>query len=201
MTTLDTPRRSALTGLRPLPLVAGSSALALAIYQVATAGPPTATYDSLLDWVRELLFLGYVVLSVAAARSAVRAGLAPRPAALLIGTGYGAIALGVSIGMALRDDPEWFMLLGGPGNLLAAAGFVVWAGGGVRRGVIPRFAALLCGVGGLVAVILAEYGTSVLIAAFWFYVASAGARSHQTRSYPSRGSRRVSTHTSRSKSG
>lgn len=184
MTTLDTPRQGRRTGLRLLPLVAGLSAVGLAIYQVATPGPPGADYDSVLDWVRECLFLVYVLVSMAAVRTAAVAGLAPRAAAWLVGIGYGAIALGVSIGMALRDDPDWFMLLGGPGNLLAAAGFITWAVWGHRRRVLPLFAAVLCGVGGLVAVFLAELGTSVLIAAFWFYVASrdSGARAHHTRS-------------------
>jgi hypothetical protein len=31
---------------------------------------------------------------------------------------------------------------------------------------------LLCGVGGLVAVLLAELGTSVLVAGFWFFLAA-----------------------------
>jgi hypothetical protein len=73
--------------------------------------------------------------------------------------------------MLLRDDPDWFFVLGGPGNLLAAAGFVTWAIWSRRRRVLPLFAALLCGVGGVVAVLFSELGTSVLIGAFFLWLA------------------------------
>lgn len=89
----------------------------------------------------------------------------------LIGTGYGAIIVGVAAGMALREDPDWFFVLGGPGNLLAIGGFLTWAVWGRRRRVLPLFAALLCGVGGTVAVLFSEFGTSVLIGAFFLWLA------------------------------
>jgi len=161
---------------RLLPAVAGAAALLMAIYQVATPGSPEASYDSVLDWGRELVFLTYLVTSVLAAVQAYRQGVAPRATAVLLAVGYGAIAVGVTAGMVLREDPEWFMVLGGPGNLLGMAAFVTWAVWGRRRRVLPTAVALLCGVGGVVAVLGSELGTSVLIAGFWFYLA------HQTKS-------------------
>jgi hypothetical protein len=170
MTTLtSTPATTSLA--RPVPVAAGVTAIGLAIYQVATPGSPAAEYGSVLDWVRELLFLGYLVGAVATVLASRRAGLCSRAASRLIGVGYGAIAAGVAAGMALREDPDWFFVLGGPGNLLAIGGFVTWAVWGQRRRVLPLFAALLCGVGGTVAVLFAEFGTSVLIGAFFLWLA------------------------------
>lgn len=173
MTTLDTSS-SPLTVPRAVPTGAGLTAIAVAIYQVATPGTPQASYDCAADWLREALFAGYLLLAVATVLLAHRAGLAPRAAALLVSLGYGAIAVGVAVGMALQDDPDWFMVLGGPGNLLAIAGFVTWAVWGRRRKVLPWSAALLCGVGGSVAILFSELGTSVLVGAFFLWLAFRG---------------------------
>ena len=169
MTTLTSPRTTTLP--RAVPVGAGLTAIALAVYQVATPGSPEASFDSAGDWLREGLFAAYLVLATATTLLAHRQGLAPRAAAVLVGLGYGAIAVGVAAGMALRDDPDWFMVLGGPGNLLAAAGFVTWAVWGRRHRVLPVFAVALCGVGGVVAVLFAELGTSVLVGAFFLWLA------------------------------
>jgi hypothetical protein len=154
------------------PAGAGITALLMAVYQVATPSGPAATYDTLLDWSREVLFLSFLVLSILATIRAARRATAPRATAVLVAVGYGAVAAGVTAGMVMREDPEWFFLLGGPGNLLAMAGFVTWAVWAWRRKTFPALVAVLCGLGGVVAVLGSEFGSSVLIAGFWFYVAS-----------------------------
>jgi hypothetical protein len=151
---------------------AGSAAIALAVYQVAVPGTPSASFDSVLDWVREGLFLIYLLASVAAVVIARRSGLAPAATAALLAIGYGLIATGVAIGMVLRDDPDWFFLLAGPGLLASSAAFVLWAWIGWRSRVLPAYDVLLCLVGGLTAIALAELGTSVLVGAHWLYVAA-----------------------------
>lgn len=171
MTTLQSPRRTVTDRVHVLPLVAGVSAIAMAIYHVATPGPPEAGYESPLDWVREGLFLAFLVATVLAVWSSVHSALAPRATALLITVAYGAIAVGVLVGLVLQDDPSWFMFLGGPGILLSAAGFVIWAVWGARRQVVPVWAAVLCGIGGLLVIVSSEFGTSVLLGGFWLYLA------------------------------
>jgi hypothetical protein len=178
MTTLDAPSRSDLH-VRRLPLVAGVLAVGMAVHHVATPGPPGATFGSLSDWLRDGLFLGLLCSAVAAAWSVRPDGLVPRASLRLLTVAYGMLALGVSAGLVLQDDPSWFMFLGGPGILLSAAAYVWWAAWGRRRGVLPGWAALLCGVGGLVVIVAAEFGTSVLLGGFWLYLAF---RDHQTRS-------------------
>jgi hypothetical protein len=153
----------------------------MAIYQVATPGPPSATFDSALDWAREALFLTYLLASIGAFVLAARTGLATRwPAALVIG-GYTLIAVGVVCGMVLRDDPDWFFILAGPGQLAATIGFIWFAVSGVRRQELPVLAATLAGVGGTVAIVMAELGASVLVGAFWLWIASGSHRSPQPR--------------------
>jgi hypothetical protein len=160
------------TGAAAAAVVAGACSLALAIYQVATPGPGGATYESFADWLREGLFTAYLAGSIVAAGAAERRRLAPRVPALLVMGGYALILLGVAIGMVLRDDPDWFMLLGGPGQLLSMAGFIAWAVVGWRRRTLPGPVALLAGIGGAVAVLGSELGLSVLVAAFWLWLAA-----------------------------
>ena len=45
----------------------------------------------------------------------------------------------------MREDPEWFVVLGLPGNLLASIGFIMAALVGWRSRRIPGWAALLLG--------------------------------------------------------
>lgn len=76
-----------------------------------------------------------------------RAPMSSRLATRLVATGHGLLAVGVLAGVALRDDPDWFVAPGLPGNLLAAVGFVVLAVTAVRR----RTLSVLGGVGGFLA--------------------------------------------------
>ena len=79
--------------------------------------------------------------------------------------------VGVAAGLALREDPERFAVLGLPGNLLASIGFIVAALAGWRAKRIPSWAALLLGVGGFVAILGSEFGTTVLIGCYWLWYA------------------------------
>lgn len=168
-TRLDAPS-TLVTPAALLPAVAGVAAIGMAIYQVATPGTPDATFDGLADWVREVLFLTYLVSTIAALGFLVGDWAAAVPARL-VQAGYGLIAVGAAIGMALREDPDWFFALAGPGLLLSTVGFAWLAVAAGRRRALPLWAGVLLGVGGAVAIIMAELGTSVLIGAFWLYAA------------------------------
>lgn len=167
------PSPSPAPALAPVPAVlAALAAVGIAVYHVATPGPPQATFETPADWLRETSFVTYLVASTAAVVLAQRRRLAPRSTVWLVGTGYGAILGGVLYAAVTRDDPDWFFVLAGPGNLAAIVGFVVWAVWGHRQRVLPPWAALLCGVGGSVAVLLGELGTSVLVGSFFGYLAT-----------------------------
>lgn len=153
-------------------VVAGASAIALAVLMVTVGLPGGYRLETASDWMRELGFLTYLaasVLSVVAVRQRLQI---PKVPALLIEIGYGLLVVGVGAGLILGDDPEWFFVLGGPGNLMAGIGFVWWAIWAATRRVLPVWLAVLGGVGGFVAVLGAEFGTGVLIGSFWLVMAA-----------------------------
>ncbi len=158
---------------RVLAIVAGLAAIGLAIYQVANPGPPGgATYETFGDYAREAGFLVFLLSSGATAALARARGFAPSRAGVLVPIGYSLIAAGVAIGLAVREELDWFFALAGPGLLMSAVGFVVWAVWSTKRAVFPTWAAVLLGVGGLTAIILSEAGTGVLIGSFWLYLST-----------------------------
>lgn len=168
--------------LRTVATVAGATAITLAIYQVATPGAPEgAVYETVADYLREVSFLAYLATSVLAVLAAERAGLTGRLGPRLIAAGYSLIAIGVSIGLIVREDLEWFFVLGGPGLLLSTIGYIAFAVGIWRRSRMPRWAAVLAGVGGVLAILMSEFGTGVLIGSFWLFVATRSSRAPSTR--------------------
>lgn len=158
---------------RPLvPALAGVAAIGLAIYQVTSSGTPEASFDSVADWLREGLSVTYLLVSIFALELGTRDGWASTTPTRMVQAGYGLIAVGIGTGMALRDDPDWFFVIAGPGLLLSTIGFVAIGWLAVRRKSLPLWAGVLAGVGGAFAIIMAEFGTSVLIGAFWCYIAA-----------------------------
>ena len=85
---MTTSTQSRPTSSTPLaPVGAGIAALLMAVYQVATPSGPAATYDTLLDRSREVLFLSFLVLSILATIRAARRATAPRATAVLVAFG------------------------------------------------------------------------------------------------------------------
>lgn len=146
--------------------------MGIAVYLLARGVPPEPTFSSFLDWLREGLLAAYLVASAAAVEGLRRAGIAGARPVRAIQAGYGLILVGVLASVVLRDDPEWFVVVGLPGNLLASVGFAVLGVTTYRRRTLPGWAAALLGVGGFFAILFAELGTSVLIGSFWLYAAA-----------------------------
>ena len=76
--------------------------------------------------------------------------------------------------------PDWFIFLGGPGNLLAIVGWLILGVTSSRRRLLPRWTAVLGAVGGVFAVVFAEFGSEILIATFWLYIAFQPSQAKQT---------------------
>lgn len=163
-------------GRVPAAWAAAATAGALAVLLVMRNRPPEPDFDDPMQYVQDGMFVTYLVAAAAALVLAARAGLVARTAARLVAVGYGMLVVGVLAGMALQEDPEWFAVLGGPGNLIAGIGFVVLAVAAVRRRTLPVPLAVLGGVGGLFAVLFSELGSGVLVAAFFAGLARATRR-------------------------
>jgi hypothetical protein len=167
MTTQLAPSTST---LRPIAVgfaVPGLLALVMAIFLVASGDGPE-DLGSAASRLSYTLFGGYLAASIMGTFLAVRAGIAPPVASWLVGAGYGLVIVAVVALNVLAREPWWFLLLAGPGQLLAMTGFGVWAVWGKRRGVFNLGVALLGAIGAVTAIIGSEAGLSVLIAGFWF---------------------------------
>jgi hypothetical protein len=153
-------------------VLAGAFAIGLAVLMVTVDGPPEFRLETATDWMRELGFLGYLAATVVSVAAVRRRGVIPKIPSVLIQVGYGLLVIGVTAGLVLREDPDWFFVLGGPGNLMAGVGFVWWAIWAATTRTLPVWLAVLGGVGGFVAVLGSEFGTGVLIGSFWLALAA-----------------------------
>lgn len=154
-------------GRRAAAWAASAAAAALALVLVWRDGPPKPDFSDPVQYVQDGLFLAYLLSAPVALLLAARAGLVARTAARLVALGYGLLVIGVGAGMVLREDPEWFAVIGGPGNLLAGIGFVVLAVAAVRRRTLPLPLAVFGGIAGFFAVLFSELGSGVLVATFF----------------------------------
>jgi hypothetical protein len=151
--------------------VPGLLALVMAIYLVGSNGGPE-DLSSTASRLSYTLFGAYLAASAVGAFVAARMRLAPPATPWLVGAGYGLVLVAVVALNVMAREPSWFLLLAGPGQLLAMIGFGLWAVWGKRTGVFNLAVALLCGVGAVTAIIGSEAGLSVLIAGFWFALAA-----------------------------
>lgn len=158
-------------GRRAAAWIASATAGALALMLVLRDGPSKPDFSEPLQYVQDSLFLAYLVAAGAALLLAAGAGLVARTAARLVAVGYGLLVIGVAAGMALREDPEWFAVIGGPGNLLAGIGFIVLAVAAVRRGTLPVPLAVFGGIAGFFAILFSELGSGLLVAIFFALLA------------------------------
>lgn len=165
------PTQGLPSSARAVAAVVGLCAIGLAVYGALSSAPPTADYDTFGGNLREVTFFVYLVGTIVGITAAHRADIATRRPTLMIAIGYGLVAFGVLAGFVLREDPEWFVIVGGPGNLLALLGWVAFGVVSVRSHRLPTWAAVLAGVGGVFAVLFADFGSGVLIGCFWLYLA------------------------------
>jgi hypothetical protein len=129
-------------------------------------------YDSAIAYVNDLVAIAALVLTVPGLLALRHAQGAPRGAVECAAIGQGLIAVGIAAGVALGEDPSWFMALGGPGLLLwlvatARLGLHTW-----RVRLFPRWTALALALTVPVGMILGELGGSILPGILWIYLGS-----------------------------
>jgi hypothetical protein len=152
-------------------LLAGSAWILEAGIQ-ATNPTFTDVLDSPIDYLNVIAFTIALVATAIAAVGLYRTGFVGRIPAALVAIGYSLLAFGVAVGILLGESPEWFWVVGLPGNLMALIG-MVWLGISImRRKTLPVWVGVLAIAGGLFAVVMAEFGTSVIAGVFWLYIGS-----------------------------
>lgn len=125
---------------------------------------------SVTDYVNDGSFFAGLVLTIPGLWAVYRTMAAPTIAIVLAIAGQGLVAVGVLPALITGVSPEWFPLIGLPGNLLAWIGLTwlaVWAW---RRRAMPRWVAVLLAVSVPIGVGVAEQGGSIVTAVVWCYL-------------------------------
>ncbi len=173
----------------PLPsarTAAAASALAAAAFLV-NAGIQAASphFDPHIsgtrDWVNEVTFTIAVAGALVGVLGLARAGIIERRPAFVAGLGFALLLIGLLPEYANGESPDWFAAVGVPGNLLCLAGLSWAAVGAWRTRTVPRLAVPLMPLSVLVGVGLAEFGGSVLAAAWWAVAGTLLVRAGSTR--------------------
>ena len=155
------------------PAVTGVAALLAAVSYFVLAGiqltnPPfEGVLTTPADYANDASFLAGMLFSVATVVGLRRHLDASLPAVLLAGFGQILVSIGVGVALVTGVDPDWFVFLGLPGNLLAWIGYAwlgVWAW---RRRELPRWVAVLLIVSVPVTLVLADLGGSALAGLLW----------------------------------
>lgn len=119
------------------------------------------------DWVNEITSTIAFAAALVAVLGLAAAGVVERRPALLAGLGFALLLAGLLPEYPGGESPEWFAVVGIPGNLLCLAG-LAWAGAGAwRTGTVPRAIIPLMPLSVLIGVGLAEFGGGLVAVAWW----------------------------------
>lgn len=137
----------------------------------ATHGSFDDQLTTTVDYLNDVSFT-IALLCLSAALVALRRGRR-NPRWALEGAVAGAllVAVGVAAGLVLGHSPSWFAAVGVPGNLLLLVNTIRIAIAMWREREWPRWVAVGIGLTVPCGVVLAEIGTSAVLALVWAYVA------------------------------
>lgn len=133
------------------------------------------------DWVNEVTFTIAITGALVGVLGLARGGIIERRPAFVAGLGFALLLIGLLPEYATGESPDWFAAVGVPGNLLCLAGLGWAAVGAWTARTVPRLAVPLMPLSVLVGVGLAEFGGSVVAAAWWAVAATLLARAASSR--------------------
>lgn len=150
-------------------IAAGLSGLALAVIQL-TSGPFDGNYERTADYLNDFALVGLLAFAIGGELGLRRSqGSAPWAIRTAI-AGQCLLIIGISIGIALGDDPDWFFVIGGPGQLLWLTGTIglgvqIW-----RTGVYPRWTAAGIALSVPFGIIGSEIGLTAVVGVTWLFL-------------------------------
>jgi hypothetical protein len=150
--------------------VATVSALVLTVIQVTN---PTfdSEFTNAVDWANEIGATLMVAAAVLAMWGMINQRIAPRAGGLIFIAGWVLLLIGLLPGFVLGYSPDWFVVVGLPGNLLALIGMTMVAVHAWRHRTLPRVIAVLLPLSILIGVGAAEFGGTIVTAIVWGTIA------------------------------
>jgi hypothetical protein len=150
--------------------IAAAAALVNTVIQVTN---PTfdSEFTTAVDWANEISATLMVAAALVAMWGLITEGIAPRVGGRIFMVGWGLLLIGLLPGFALGHSPEWFVVVGLPGNLLALVGMTMCAVYSWQHRTLPRPIAVLLPLSVLVGVGVAEWGGSIVIVIVWAAIA------------------------------
>jgi hypothetical protein len=154
-------------------LAASGAALAYLVLLLIhlTHGTFDERLTTTVDYLNDLAFAAGLVLGAVVLIGLHREAGAPRAATAIGAFGQLLVFSGVAAGLLTGESPEWFVVVGVPGNLLwfgAMIALAVWVW---RSEALPRWSAVLMVLTVPMGVAFAEFGGTIVPAALWITVA------------------------------
>lgn len=150
-------------------IAAGLSGLLLAVIQL-TSGPFEGHYVRTVEYFNDFALIGLLGFA-AGGEIAVRRTQGGSPWAIRTAiVGQCLLVFGISVGIALAEDPDWFFVIGAPGQLLWLTGTVglgvqIW-----KARVFPRWTAVGVALTVPFGIIGAEFGLTAVVGATWLFL-------------------------------
>jgi hypothetical protein len=155
-------------------LAATAMAGGLAFLVTAWIGATNPTFhgdlDSTVEYVNDVAATLALLLTIPGWFAIDRRWGLPRGALPLAIAGQLLLAFGILAGLAMGEDPSWFVAVGLPGNLLWFVATVRAARCHWRKRVLPRWVAIGLALTVPIGMVLGEFGGSLLPALIWAYV-------------------------------
>ncbi|HEX6301492.1 MAG TPA: hypothetical protein VF148_13590 [Acidimicrobiia bacterium] len=117
-----------------------------------------------VDWAKEISLTLFIGATIVAMLGLVSYRVVPRVGGSAFLVGQSLILVGLLAGLLLGHAPDWFFVVGGPGNLLAFIGMMVVAVYAWRHRTLPRVIAVLMPLSVLFGVGVAEFGGGIVTA-------------------------------------
>lgn len=150
-------------------MAAGLSGLVLAAIQL-TSGPFEGHYVRTVEYFNDFALIGLLAFAIGG-EIGLRHSQGSAPWAMRTAiTGQCLLIVGISIGIALAEDPDWFIAFGIPGQLLWLTGTIGLGVQTWKARVYPRWTAAGIALSVPFGIIGAEIGLTAVVGVTWLFL-------------------------------